>query len=68
MSYLIKATSRKTGAQAPGIMSYMERPEDAIADARSRSGLSRFKDWSFNVSVRHIKDKVVKRFKSEDNE
>ena len=68
MSYLIKPTSMRTGVQAPGMISNMERPEDAIADVRSRSGLGKFKDWSFGSSVKHIKDKQVKRFNNQDNE
>ena len=68
MSYLIKPFDMKTGNTAPGIISYMEKVDDAVADVRSRSGLSRFKNWSFNRYIKHIKDKPVRRFKSEDNE
>jgi len=68
MSYLIKPFDMKTGNTAPGIISYLEKEEDAIADVRSRSGLARFNNWAFNRAIKKIKDKSVRKFKSEDNE
>lgn len=68
MSYLIKPMDMRTGNTAPAMISYMEKPDDAIADVRSRSGLSRFENWSFNHVIKHIKDKQVKRFKNQDYE
>ena len=68
MSYLIKPIDMRTGNTAPGMISYMEKPDDAIADVRSRSGLSKFKNWSFHLVIKHIKDKQVKRFKNQDDE
>lgn len=63
MSYLIKPTNTITGAMAPGIISYCERKEDAIAEAKSRSRLSIFDNWNFSFEVIHIRDKEVKKRK-----
>ncbi len=57
MSYLIKPTNMVTGAEAPAILSYCEKTDDAVQDARSRSNLSRYDNWSFNINVVHIRDK-----------
>lgn len=58
MSYLIKPTNVITGATAPGIMSFAERKDEAIADAKSRSRLSAFENWNFTSEVTHIRDNV----------
>jgi len=68
MSYLIKPYCMNTGKTAPGIISYAEKTEDAVNDARSRSGLSKFKNWSFSTIIKHIKDKKVKQFKNKEND
>jgi len=68
MSYIIKPVNIQTGATAPGIVSFSEKRDDAIIDVKSKSRLSAFKNWSFTFDVKHIKDRQVKRFKSEDNE
>jgi len=68
MSYLIKPFDMRTGNTAPGMISYKEKKEDAVADVMSRSSLSKYKNWRFYYFVKWIKDKPVKQFKSKDNE
>lgn len=68
MSFLIKPTNIRSGAVAPGIMSFAEKKELAIADAESRSSLSRSKNWSFSHDVKSIKDKQVKSRRQDDRD
>ena len=68
MSYLIKPTNVITGAVAPAIMSYCERTDDAIEDAKSRSRLSLYERWNFTIDVVHIKDVVSAREKRKQYE
>lgn len=68
MSFLIKPTNIRSGAVAPGIISFAEKKDLAIADAESRSSLSRSENWSFNYDVKSIKDKQVKNRKRDDKD
>jgi hypothetical protein len=68
MSYLIKPTNVITGAKAPGIMSFAEKKEEAVYDAMKRSALSRYERWSFTFDVEHIKDKAVKKRRSDESD
>lgn len=61
MSYIIKPVDMMTGATAPGIVSFCEKTDAAIDDARSRSNLSKFDRWSFNKDITRVKDKEVRK-------
>lgn len=66
MSYLIKPVNNITGATAPAIISFCEKKEDAIIDAASKSSLSKYPRWRFNIDVKSIKDKPVRKFKNDE--
>ena len=60
MSWIIKPINIITGASAPGIVSFCEKRDDAVIDAQSKSALSRYKNWHFNMEVKKCKDNIQK--------
>lgn len=68
MSYIIKPVDMITGATAPGIISFCEKTDDAIDEAKSRSNLSKFDRWSFSKDVTRVKDKAVRKRRYIDHE
>lgn len=60
MSWIVKPVNIITGATAPGIVSFVENRDDAITDAQSKSALSRYDRWKFNIDVKKCKDNIQK--------
>jgi hypothetical protein len=56
MSWLIKPMYKPTGVTAPGMVSFSEKEEAAIADVKSRSRLSASDKWDFSRHVKKLKD------------
>jgi len=67
MAFLIKPFNNKTRTFAPGIISFEEREESAIADVKFRSGLGKFNDWNFS-SYKKLREKQVKQKYNKNDE
>ncbi len=68
MAYLIKPQNLITGGFAPAIMSFCDKTEEAVYDAMKRSALSKYSNWDFERNVKHIKDKAVKKRRSDESD
>lgn len=65
MSILVKPFNRRTRNYAPSMISFLDQEDAAINDVKSRSALSKFKDWDFSRTKKLVDKKVKSKFNKE---